>query len=94
MTQENGNPLGGRLTLGVVGGILLLIGTVPLFFAVRSPSGAGLMEYGVGVLFGLVGAALVVVAVGNPDALDIGTRIGPSEGEKYERRVEDPTEDG
>ena len=93
MSEESDTPLGGRATLGAVGGILLLIGAVSLFFAVSYSSGAGLGQYGVGALFGLVGVALVAVAVLNPDALDIGTRTGPSEAELRERRTEDPTKD-
>lgn len=93
MSDGDDNPLGGRVTLGVTGVIVSLVGGVTLFLAVRYPSTGGLEAYGIGGVMGLAGAAAVVVAIVNPEWLDIGTRTEPSEAEKRERRIEGPLDD-
>jgi len=91
--SEDENPLGGRVTLGVVGVVVLALGGAGVAYAVTYPSAAGLATYALSGAFAVVGLTALVAAIVNPDSLDIGTRTTPSEAELRERQTEDPTDD-
>jgi hypothetical protein len=92
VTTESNTSLGGRVTLGIGGTIVLLLGVASVAYVVTYPSAAGIELYGASAVFSVVGIIAVLAAVYNPDALNIGERMRPSKAEMRERRVEDTIE--
>lgn len=93
VSDESENPVGGRVALGIVGVIVFILGAATLSLTTVYPSMAGLETYGLGGAFGAIGVLVVLVAVLNPEAPDIGTSTKVSKAEMQERRQEDPIQD-
>jgi hypothetical protein len=86
---DGDNPFGGRITLGIVGFMMLGIGVGGFGMTVMDPLMGGLGTYALLGLFVLGGGVILAAAIVNPDSLDIREDQSLDDAELRERAIDD-----